>query len=86
MIEAGFPDFDLSAWYGLMAPAGTPADVVNRLNAEIGKILRIPEVKELLAAQGLEAQPSTPSELGRELRNDIAKYAKLLSDAGVQAQ
>ena len=86
LVEEGYPDFDLSAWYGVMAPTGTPADIIQRLNTEIVRILRIPEVRDTLAAQGLEAQPSTPAELAKELRDDIARYAKLLRDAGVQPQ
>ena len=86
MIEEGYPHFDLSAWYGVMAPAGTPAAIINRLHSEIGKILRIADVQALLAAQGLEAQASTPAELARELKDDIIKFAKLLNDAGVKPQ
>ena len=86
MIEEGYPDFDLSAWYGVIAPAGTPAEIINRLNIEIGKILRMADVQALLAAQGLEAQPSTPAELARELKDEIVKFAKLLNDAGVKPQ
>ena len=86
MIEEGYPDFDLSAWYGVIAPAGTPTEIIHRLNAEIGKILRMSDVQALLAAQGLEAQPSTPAELARELKDEIAKFAKLLNDAGVKPQ
>ena len=86
MIEEGFPDFDLTAWYGVMAPRGTPPDIVNRLNGALVKILQVPAVKELLEKQGLEAQSSTPTELMAELRDDIAKYARLLKDAGVAPQ
>ena len=84
MIEEGFPDFDLSAWYGVIAPQGTPAEIVSRLSAHIAKVLQMPDVKELLARQGLEAQSSTPEELMKELKEDIARYRKLLNDAGVQ--
>jgi tripartite-type tricarboxylate transporter receptor subunit TctC len=84
MIDEGYPDFDLSAWYGLFAPAGTPPQIVTLLNADVAKVLAMPEVKELLAKQGLEAAPSTPEGLGRELKSDVAKFGKLLRDAGVQ--
>ena len=69
-----------------MAPRGTPPDIVNRLNGALVKILQVPAVKELLEKQGLEAQSSTPAELMAELRDDIAKYARLLKDAGVAPQ
>jgi len=86
MIDEGYPDFDLSAWYGLFAPSGTPSEIIALLNANIAKILTMPDVKEALAKQGLEASPTTPEALGRELKSDIAKYGKLLRDADVQPQ
>ena len=84
MIDEGYPDFDLSAWYGLFAPAGTPPQIVDLLNANLAKILTMPEVKEVLAKQGLEAAPTTPQALGLELKKDIEMYGKLLRDADVQ--
>jgi tripartite-type tricarboxylate transporter receptor subunit TctC len=84
MIDEGYPDFDLSAWYGLLAPRGTPPQIVDLLNANLAKILAMPDVKELLAKQGLEAAASSPEALGSELKSDIAKFGKLLRDAGVQ--
>jgi len=86
MIEEGFPDFNLSAWYGVVAPAGTPAEIVNRLNAEIVKILKSSEVQEILLKQGLESAPSTPQEMATEITGDIALYAKVLKAAGIEAQ
>ena len=86
MIESGYPDFNMVAWYGVMAPAGTPAAIVNRLSAEIGKILQMPDAREMLATQGLEAQSSTPAELAKRLKDDIAVYAKVLKDAGVKPE
>ena len=86
MIDEGYPDFDLSAWYGVLAPKGTPPEIVALLNAEIVKILSTDKVKETLAKQGLEASPGTPEALGRELKSDVAMYSKLLRDADVQPQ
>jgi tripartite-type tricarboxylate transporter receptor subunit TctC len=86
MIDEGYPDFDLSAWYGLVAPSGTPPQIIALLNASVTKILAMPDVKELLAKQGLEASSSTPEALGLELKSDIAKFGKLLRDADVQPQ
>ncbi len=86
MIEAGYPGFVQVAWYGVMAPAATPSAIVNRLNAEIGKILQMPDAREILANQGLEAQASTPAELARRLKEDIGIYAKVLKDAGVKPE
>ena len=84
MIDEGYPDFDLSAWYGIFAPSGTPPQIIALLNANLEKILAMPDVKELLVKQGLEASPSTPEALGAELKSDIAKFGKLLRDADVQ--
>jgi tripartite-type tricarboxylate transporter receptor subunit TctC len=86
MIEEGYAGFDLSAWYGLIAPKGTPPEIVNLLSGHVAKILSMPDVKELLAKQGLEAQSSTPEDLAKEIKSDVAMYAKLLKDAGVQPQ
>ncbi len=86
MIEEGYPNFNLSAWYGVVAPAGTPPAIVQRLNTEIVKILKNPEVQALLLKQGLEATPSTPAEMAAEIKADIEMYAKLLKAAGIEAQ
>lgn len=86
MIEEGYPGFDLSAWYGVFAPKGTPPEIVALLNTDIAKILATTEVKELLAKQGLEASPGTPEALGLELKSDVAMYSKLLREADVQPQ
>lgn len=86
MIDEGYPDFDLSAWYGVLAPKGTPPEIVALLNAAIVKILSTDKVKETLAKQGLEASPGTPEALGRELKSDVAMYSRLLRDAEVQPQ
>lgn len=86
MIESGYPDFDLSAWYGLAAPAGTPKAIVDKLNAAVNTILKRPDVIKVLAVQGLESTPSTPAEMVSTFTTDIVKYAKLLKDSGVQPQ
>lgn len=86
MIESGYPDFNLSAWYGLVAPVGTPPEIVSRLNVEIVKILKSPEVQDLLLKQGLESAPSTPQEMAAEITTDITRYAKVLKSAGIEAQ
>jgi tripartite-type tricarboxylate transporter receptor subunit TctC len=83
MIESGFPNFVQVAWYGVMAPAGTPAEIINRLSGEIGRILRIEDVRDTLARQGVDAQPSSPQELAALLKADIAKYAGILKKAGI---
>jgi tripartite-type tricarboxylate transporter receptor subunit TctC len=86
MIEEGYPGFDLSAWYGIVAPAGTPPEIVRRLNTEIVKILNMADVKDLLLKQGLDAAPSTPEEMAAEIKADIDKYARVLKAAGIEAK
>ena len=63
--QAGLPGFDIGLWFGLLAPAGTPKPAIDRLNAEIGKILAMPEFREKVSAQGLEVFASTPSSTAR---------------------
>lgn len=86
MVESGYPDFVLTAWYGLVAPAGTPPEIVKRLNAEVVKILNNPEVKSQLLKEGQEASPSTPDELRDEIKADIVTYAKILKAAGIEPE
>ncbi|MDB5921395.1 MAG: h16, partial [Betaproteobacteria bacterium] len=78
------PGFVSITWYGLMAPSGTPRNVIARLNAEIGRALAQPAVKEKLLAQGLIAAPSTPEELTARIRADFELLEKLVRTTGIQ--
>jgi tripartite-type tricarboxylate transporter receptor subunit TctC len=82
--ESGLPGFVSITWYGLMAPSGTPKNVIARLNAEIGRTLAQPAVKEKLLAQGLIAAPSTPEELTARIRADFELLEKLVRTTGIQ--
>jgi len=87
MQEAGISDFDISQWQGVLAPAGTPREIVNRLNAEILKALNAPEVQERLVTQGgNEIVVGTPEDLASLIKSDLQKYAKLVRDAKIPAQ
>jgi len=87
MEEAGMKGFDISQWQGFLAPAGTPKAIVTRLNAEIVKALRSPDVHERLVTQGgNEIVTGTPEDLAALIRSDLQKYAKLIKDAGIQPQ
>jgi len=86
MVEAGYPDFVWNAWWGLFAPAGTPAAIVGRVNAEVLKILERRDARDLLVAQGMEVQGSTPAELGERLKRDLVVYAELVRKAGIQPE
>jgi tripartite-type tricarboxylate transporter receptor subunit TctC len=82
--EAGVPGYEATIWLGVMAPAGTPKPVVDRLNAEITRITGSTEVKEAWAKQGATAMSMTPEQFGQYLREDIAKWAKVIAQAGIK--
>jgi tripartite-type tricarboxylate transporter receptor subunit TctC len=84
--EAGVPGYEVNVWFGLVAPAGTPREVVHKLNAEALKILAMPEVRERFLAQGVEPVGSTPEQFGEHIRSQMAKWAKVVEDAGVKAE
>jgi len=87
MDEAGMKGFDISQWQGFLAPAGTLKAIVARLNAEIVKALRSPDVHERLVTQGgNEIVTGTPEDLAALISSDLRKYAKLIKDAGIQPQ
>ena len=83
--EAGIPGYEMGSWYGLMAPAGAPKDVVARLNAEMAKILKLPDIKQRLDALGFEALLSTPEEYGAFTKSEIEKWAKVVKASGARA-
>ena len=82
--ESGYPGYDMTPWYGIAAPAGTPNSIVRGLNAELGKIVQLPEVQTALAAQGLDAMSSTPERLRDIMREAIATCAKIIRDVGIK--
>jgi tripartite-type tricarboxylate transporter receptor subunit TctC len=84
MAEAGLPGFDISTWFGLMAPAGTPPEVVARWNAEIVKALNAPDVREKMLAQGAEPAPTTPAEFAAFIARERDKYAKIVTASGAK--
>jgi tripartite-type tricarboxylate transporter receptor subunit TctC len=85
MIEAGLPGFEATSWYCVVAPAGTPKAIIDRLNAEIVKALNTAEMRQRLADEGAEVEPSTPAELARFVHTEIAKWAKAVKDSGARA-
>jgi tripartite-type tricarboxylate transporter receptor subunit TctC len=86
MAEAGIPGFDISNWFGVFAPAGTPDDILNKLNAEIVKALALPDVKERLAGVGAETVGNSRAEFAAFIDQEIAKYAKLARESGAKAE
>ena len=84
--SSGLPGFTFNSWFTIMAPAGTPREIVARLNAEIVKALADPDVREKLRDQGLTIRGSSPEELGVATREQLAKYARLFKEANIRAQ
>jgi tripartite-type tricarboxylate transporter receptor subunit TctC len=85
MAEAGLKDFLVFSWFGLLAPAGTPAAIITRINAETVKVLLRPDVKAALNAQGLEVISSTPEQFGNHIKTEIARMTKIAQSAGIKA-
>ena len=86
MAEAGFPGVELDTWFGIMAPAGTPAPVVARLHSEFVKVMQDEDVKKLLLPQGANIVTSKPDEFVKLITGDIAKISKLVKEAGIKAE
>src|SRR5256884_8322466 len=84
--EAGVPGYEAIVWIGLLAPAGTPRDIVAKLNGEIGKLVRADEVKKLIAPTGMEPDPDTPAQFGAYLKGDYDKWGKVVRDSGATVQ
>ena len=84
--EAGLPGFDVNAWVCLMVTGGTPPAVIERLSAEIRKVLAMPDVREVMLKQGLEPHGTTPAELQAYLRSESAKWAGVLKNAKVRGR
>ena len=86
LAESGLPGFEAVSWFAMFAPANTPAPVVDKLQAEISKILKSPEVSKKLLDLGLEPSGSTPAELATYQKNEIAKWSKVVKDSGAKVE
>ena len=85
MIEAGVPDFEVTSWFGLLAPAGTPAAVIGKLNQEAIRIVSQPNLRDKYGLIGLDVVGDAPEAFAAIIRNDTAKWAKVIKDAGIKA-
>jgi tripartite-type tricarboxylate transporter receptor subunit TctC len=83
MRESGIAKFDANSWYGFFAPAGTPKEIVSRLNYESAKILRSQEMRDFMSPQGAEAIGDSPEEFSAHIRSELAKWAQAVKTAGV---
>jgi tripartite-type tricarboxylate transporter receptor subunit TctC len=84
--ESGFPGFDVTSWYGIVAPAGTPNDVITRLHNEMTKALNEPDVRERLAGLGAEPVANTPAEFAAMIKSETAKWSRIVKDAKITAE
>jgi tripartite-type tricarboxylate transporter receptor subunit TctC len=84
MVEAGFPGFEATSWFALLAPAGTPKAIVDKVRAQSLKVLADPEMKPKFATLGLDIVGSTPEETRAAIANDIPKWAKVIKDANIK--
>ena len=82
--ELGYPKVAVSLWYGLLAPAGTPKPVVEKLNREVARALTSPDVRDKLQAQGAEPMPGTPEAFASFMQEEMAKWAPVVKQAGVK--
>ena len=82
--EGGLKGFDVTSWYGMFGPAALPRDIVVKVNADIGWVLAAADVKERLASSGADPAPTTPEELARLVREEIAKWAKVVAESGAK--
>ena len=81
--EAAVPGYEFTIWFAAFAPAGTPRTIISRLNQELVKALEMPDMREQLAKAGVDPESSTPEELGKHLRAEIAKWAKVIKTSGI---
>jgi tripartite-type tricarboxylate transporter receptor subunit TctC len=84
--EAGLAGFDANNWYGLVVPAKTPRAIIDQLNAEVTKILNMPDVRTTLFNQGLDPAPGTPEQFGAYIKSERAKCAKVIKESGAKAE
>ena len=83
--ELGYPDFEASSWFGLLGPAGMPREIAMKIQAEVVRVLKIPEIREKLIQQGVDPVGSTPDEFAAYIRSETEKWAKVVKMAGAKA-
>lgn len=86
LAESGFPGFDVTSWYGIVAPAGTSSEIITRLRSEMATALKDPAVKEKLAGLGAEPVGNTPEEFAAMIKSETAKWGKIVKDANITAE
>jgi tripartite-type tricarboxylate transporter receptor subunit TctC len=84
MAEAGLPGFDIATWYGLFAPAGTPAPIIAKWNADVTRILNSPDIRARLVADGADPSPNTPEQFAQMIARELTKYARIVKVSGAK--
>ena len=84
--EAGLPGYEIVNWYGLLAPAGTPGDILARLGSELARILKRPDVRERMARQSIDVSASSAEEFGAYMRAEMTRWAKVIKDTGAREE
>jgi tripartite-type tricarboxylate transporter receptor subunit TctC len=84
--ESGFPEFEASSWFGMLGPADMPREIVTKLRTEVVRVLKIPEIRDRLIAQGADPVGSTPEEFAAYIRTETAKWAKVVKTSGARAE
>jgi tripartite-type tricarboxylate transporter receptor subunit TctC len=84
--ESAFPEYDVLAWYGILAPAATPSEVIARLNAEISKALAAPDLRQRFANLGVDPAPGTPYELQQLIRQEMQLWSKVIKATGTKPE
>ena len=83
--EAGMPDLEVETWYAMFAPAGTPAPIMKKWNAELNELLKEADVKDVIAKQGLVPEGGTPQALGDRVKRELASWTRVVRAAGIKA-
>jgi tripartite-type tricarboxylate transporter receptor subunit TctC len=86
MAESGFPDIEVRSWIGVLAPIGTPKDIVTSLNSDIAKIIELTDVKERLASIGFEAVGSTPEDFARQIKFEFEKWGNVIRAGNIKPE
>jgi tripartite-type tricarboxylate transporter receptor subunit TctC len=87
MVEAGIAGYEATAWFGMVAPAAVPRDIISKLNQEVGRILQLPDVLVRISQQGsAEIIGGTPEQFGEFIRSEVAKWSRVVKAAGVKPE
>jgi tripartite-type tricarboxylate transporter receptor subunit TctC len=84
--ESGYENFEISVWYGMLAPAATPREIINRLNADLNKVVSAPDMKEKMALNGVDPLGGTPEQFRDFIRSESVRFGKVIKDAGIRGE